>query len=135
MTKPASSTATDRLLQQRYGLPSSRQRALTVVVITLGVGLLLVWLGWAAWHQATTGVSADIVSFDVASAHRVDVTVDIHRPTDVSATCTVKALAVDHSIVGQTDVTVPADSDPHHTVELAITTEREATAVDVTSCR
>ena len=133
MTDPADSTATARLMADRYGDGPRRNRLLTIVVIAVAA-VLLAWLGWAAWHHARTTVTGDVVAFDVVNAHRVTVTIEVNRPGDAAVRCEVQALAEDHSVVGDTITSLPAGSDRTVQIDLEIETLREATAADVTGC-
>jgi uncharacterized protein DUF4307 len=134
LTEPADSVATTRLMAERYGAVPRRNRLLTAAVIAVGAVMLLAWLGWAVWHHASTTVSGNVVAFDVVSAHRVTVTIEVNRPGDAEVRCDVQALAEDHSVVGETTTSLPAGSDRYAQIELEIKTLREATAADVTRC-
>jgi hypothetical protein len=120
-------------MAERYGVRSPRRRLLTVAVVAVVAVVLLGWLAWAAWVQGTTSVSGQVVAFDVVSPHRIDVTVQISHPADAAAQCTLQAQAVDHTVVGQVIVSVPA-GDREGKVSTTVKTDREATAASVTDC-
>jgi len=134
LTEPPERTATDRLMAERYGTVPRRNRMLTAALVAVAAVVLLAWLGWAAWHHARTTISGDVVAFDVVSAHRVSVTIEVNRPGEAEVRCEVQALAEDHSVVGETTTSLPAGSDRYAQIDLEIKTLREATAADVTGC-
>lgn len=122
------------LMAERYGVGSPRRRGIALGAVALAIVALLGWLGWSAWDQATRTVAATISSFDVVSAHRIEVTVDIHRPAGSTAQCTLRAQASDHSVVGELVVSVPAGGESDVQIRTAIKTDHEATSADVSSC-
>jgi TRAP-type C4-dicarboxylate transport system permease small subunit len=131
----ARTAETASLMASRYGVPSRRRRWLGVAVVALLATALVVWVVWAAWHQATTTVDGNVSAFDIVGPHRVDVTVQIHRPSHAVVQCTVQAQATDHSVVGQTVVSLPRAGASDVQVKTAVKTEREATTVVVSQCR
>jgi hypothetical protein len=119
----------------RYGSPSRGRRLALITAIVAVAALFLAWLGWAAWHQARTSVTGDITSFKVVSPHQIEVTLDVQRPNGDRVVCTVEARASDHQLVAAQDVAVAAGESGSVQVDVAIRTEREATAAAVTGCR
>jgi hypothetical protein len=134
VTEPADSAATRALMAERYGTASPRRRWLGIVGLGVLVAGLLAWLIWAAWVHATTSITGEVVSFDVVSQHRMKVTVQIGRPGGTKVQCTVQAEAVDHSLVGQVVVSVPASAASGAEIDATIKTDREATSASVTDC-
>jgi hypothetical protein len=118
----------------RYG---DRPRHSTRAAIVVGVlgALSLLALGWLAWLHASTPVSAELTAFTVRSAHRVSVSVEIHRAGDFAGSCSVEALAVDHSVVGSRTILVGSRAPRTTTVRRVVRTSRLATGVQVVSCR
>ena len=120
----------EQTLSERYAAPPAWRRPVTVVVVVVVAGVALAWLGWAALYQATPKVESNLLGWDVVDAHsataRIDVTV---HDAGSHPTCTVQALASDHSIVGELTFQ-PQDG----TNTVTVRTEREATAVDVPGC-
>lgn len=135
MSKATDSTDTAQLMAERYGVGSPRKRRVAIGVVALCAMALTGWLGWAAWDSATGTVAGTVDSFDVVSAHRVDVTVDIHRPADSPAQCLVQAQASDLSIVGESVVSVPTGGASDVQVQQTIKTDHEAASVLVSGCR
>lgn len=121
---PASPT-----LAGRYGVPDpARGRAAKIAICTTVV-VLLGWLAWATWAQATPQVESELTTYDVVGEGSVDVSVLVRLDTDLQASCTITALAGDHQTVGQVSF-VPFDG----MNEISIRTERSATAVDLVGC-
>ena len=93
------------------------------------------WSRWPGWRgrrstRRRRRWSRDLLGWDVVDAHaataRIDVTI---HDAGAHPTCTVQALASDHSIVGELTFR-PTDG----TNTVTVRTEREATAVDVPGC-
>ncbi len=120
----------EQVLTERYAAPPAWRRPLTVVAVVVVAVVALAWLAWAAFDQATPKVESNLLGWDVVDAHaataRIDVTI---HDAGSHPTCTVQALASDHSIVGELTFR-PTDG----TNTVTVRTEREATAVDVPGC-
>ncbi|WP_426241794.1 DUF4307 domain-containing protein [Nocardioides sp. LHG3406-4] len=116
-------------LADRYGAPTPwRRRLLWVLVGCLAVACLG-WLAWTAWFHATPDVRSELVGFSVESAHETTADVDVSVDDDVTASCTVRAYAADHTTVGELTFT-PASG--RNTV--SVRTEREATSIENVGC-
>jgi hypothetical protein len=122
-------TSTD--LDDRYGAPSAwRTRALLGVVVVV-VAAFLGWLGWTIWSQSTPQVTSDLLGWHVTDEHAATATVQVRlTDEDVRATCTLRAYAEDHSVVGELSFTPDASGRTDQTVR----TEREATSVELVGC-
>jgi hypothetical protein len=124
-------TTTD--LATRYGAPAPwRTRALlgvTVVVVLAFAG----WLGWATLDQANPDVASGDLTFTIVDdgTALARFTVDL-SDDDVEATCTLKAYAEDHSLVGS--ASFEPEPGPGDVVEQAVRTERRATSVELVGC-
>jgi hypothetical protein len=130
---PATDPATD--LGDRYGRPGRRRWLL--MGLSGGVALVFLgWLAWTIWSVSTPEVRSSLVGYDVVDAHESTAQVDVVLANrDVVGTCTVQAIAADHSIVGERVFTVPGpEADGRGTLEISIRTEREATSVDLLGC-
>ena len=124
-------TAAPTDLADRYGAPRPGRRiAIISVVVVLVAGLAAV-LGWSIWSSSHPDVSSDLVGFEVTGQHSVvaHVVVDL-ADEDVEATCTLRAYAEDHTVVGELSFT-PSGSGR---LEETVRTEREATSVDLLGC-
>ena len=117
----------------RYGAPAPwRRRALVAacVVVALAFGG---WLVWTTVDQATPDVTSELVGFDAVDEHTTTAEVRVDFGSDdVVASCKVRALAEDHSVVGELSFeATPGDGT---TYDVTIRTERLATAVERVGC-
>ena len=120
-------------LTERYGAPAPwRRRALlgAVAVVVLAFGG---WLAWTIWEQSSPPVASGELTFDIVDANTASATfsVDLRDP-GVVATCTVRAYAEDHSLVGLIAFTPAPDASGRVTQE--ISTDRQATSVELLGC-
>jgi hypothetical protein len=120
----------EQTLSERYAAPPAWRRRATIFAAA-AVGLVaLAWLAWAIFVQANPKVESQLVSWSVVDAHSTTARVDVHvYDAGSHPTCTVQALASDHSIVGE--LTFEPTSG---TNLVTVRTEREASAVDVPGC-
>jgi hypothetical protein len=94
------------------------------------VGLLgLTWLAWATFFHATPPVSSELVSWEVVDDHAVTARIDVVLRDDPDASCVVRAVSVDHTVVGEATF-VPEDGRNIVTVR----TERRPTSVENVGC-
>lgn len=129
MTAPSSDLSTTRYGRRR--LPRRVWVALTVVLVVVGIG----WAWRVSQSASDVPVTAQMHSFDVQSDHSTKLTLQVHRNESGPATCAVYALAIDHSVVGERNVDIPASHDELTTVTSVIRTERRAANVRVRDCR
>ena len=123
-------------LSERYGTPSPVARRALIAVVVVVAAAFLGWLAWTALAHGNPDVTSDLVSFTVDDEHQVTARVDVRiDDQDVVASCLLRAIAEDHTVVGelQFDVTA-ADLQDGNVLELQIRTERQATSVDPTGC-
>ena len=121
-------------MQERYGRgrrPASRTAALVALTV-----VALVFLGWVAWAAVFHGdprVSSELQSFEVPGEHEATATVRVWLDEDAlggdDASCTVRALAYDHAVVGEQAFTPTAGIN-----EVSIRTDRLAAAVEMVGC-
>ncbi|MEG9227272.1 DUF4307 domain-containing protein [Aeromicrobium sp. Sec7.5] len=118
-------------LTDRYGTRTS-PRWLWWVVAGVGISLGVAWAAWIALQPRP--VSTEVYSFDVVSDTQIDLELEIIRPEPTAVTCSVYAQALDHSIVGEKTITIPASDREivRHPLTLT-TTERAVTGV-IRSC-
>ncbi len=120
----------EQVLTERYAAPPAWRRPLTVVAVVVVAVVALAWLAWAAFDQATPKVESNLLGWDVVDAHaataRIDVTI---HDAGSHPSCTVQALASDHTIVGELHFRPSSGSN-----QVTVRTERRATAVEVPGC-
>jgi hypothetical protein len=117
-------------LADRYGAPSPWGRAALLGVVVIVAAAFLGWLGWTIWEQSTPEARSSLVGYDVVDEHRATATIDVRLGDgDVHATCTLRAYAEDHSVVGDATFT---PEDGHNEVD--VRTERKATSVELLGC-
>jgi hypothetical protein len=123
-------------LTERYGAPSPVARRVLVTVIVLVAAAFLGWLAWTAFFHGDPDVSSELVSFTVDDEHQVTARVDVRLDEeDVVATCLLRAIAEDHTVVGELHFDVrAADLEGSNVLEREIRTERRATSVDPVGC-
>jgi hypothetical protein len=117
-------------LADRYGAPAPWRRRALVAVCVVVVAAFLGWLGWTIWEQSTPQVRSDLVGYDVVDEHLSTATVEVRLADDsVVASCTLRAYAEDHTVVGEW-VFTPSDGQSDQDVR----TERRATSVELLGC-
>ncbi|MDF1603325.1 DUF4307 domain-containing protein [Nocardioides sp. YIM 152315] len=117
-------------LADRYGAPSPRRRQALIGLSVVVAAAFLGWLGWTIWDQSTPDARSDLVGYDVVDEHHAIATVEVRlADDDVEASCTLRAFAEDHSVVGEL-VFTPTDG----TSEQDVRTERRATSVELLGC-
>ena len=123
-------------LAERYGAPSTGRRKAVVAVVVVLVCAALSWLAWVMLSHGRPLVQSDLVGFERVDEHRVEATFTVvRRDADVAASCLVRALAADHSVVGELDVAVGPGGATRQNIERTLRTEREATSVELVGCR
>lgn len=105
-----------------------------MVAVSVVVALaFLSWLAWTTWEHASPSVDSELVSFDVVDEHTATAVLQIEfSHDDVEASCLLRALAEDHSSVG--DLSFTPDPDEGDRFEVTIRTERRATSVESVGC-
>jgi hypothetical protein len=104
-----------------------------VVVVLVGAGLS--WLAWAILEHGRPEAQSSLVSFTADGEHAaVAKFTVVRRSADIEADCLLRAVAADHTIVGELDVTVGPGEPTTATLERTIRTERRATSVDLLGC-
>ncbi|WP_205471376.1 DUF4307 domain-containing protein [Nocardioides sp. SYSU D00038] len=119
-------------LAERYGAPAPWRRRALLLVAAAVVAAFLGWLAWTAWGHGTPEVTSELETWTIEGEHAaVAVVVVSLRDDDVEATCRLRALAEDHSTVGEVSFT-PDPGTRRQTQQ--IRTERRATAVESLGC-
>ncbi|HEX3932272.1 MAG TPA: DUF4307 domain-containing protein [Nocardioides sp.] len=120
----------EQTVAERYAGPPAWRRPVTIVAVVALALVGLTWLGWAAYKESTPKVESQLVTFTVDGEHvvRADVAVRLSSGA-TGASCTVEAVAEDHSVVGELHFR-PVNG----TNRVTVRTERQATSVDVPGC-
>ena len=117
-------------LAERYGAPSPRRRQALIGVGVVVVAARAGWRGWAIRDQSTPEVRSDLVGYRVVDEHHAVATVEVRlSDDDVEASCTLRAFAEDHNVVGEWVFTPQ-----HGRNEQDVRTERRATSVELLGC-
>ena len=116
-------------LAERYGTDRPWRRTAVVAVAALLVLAFLGWLAWATWFHANPSVESQLSTYKIVDQHEATAVVAVSLDEGTDASCRVRALAQDHSVVGELSFT-PTDGDN----EVSVRTERIATSVDLVGC-
>jgi hypothetical protein len=120
----------EQTLTERYAAPPAWRRPVTIAVVAVVALIGLGWLAWAAYDESTPKVESELVTFDVVDAHSVSAQIDVRIASDATgSSCTVEALAADHSIVGELHFRPTSGTN-----RVTVRTERTATSVQVPGC-
>jgi len=120
----------DRTLTERYAAPPAWRRPITIAAVVVVALVALGWLAWAALEESNPKVESQLNGYDVVDAHAVRVRIDVQVASGTTgASCTVQALASDHSVVGELHFRPTSGLNEVH-----VRTERRASAVDVPGC-
>jgi len=121
-------------LQERYGTGHPRRRIGIIVASTILGVTFISWLTWAAWFHSDPAIDAALTSYDVVNDHQVNVKIDARiRDADTEGTCLVRATAVDHSIVGELNLSAE-ELRSSEGKWIPIRTEREANTAELVRC-
>ncbi len=120
-------------LAGRYGTPPPWHRRVLVTSVAAVALALAGWLAWTIWEQARPVVSSGDLTYSVVDDNTTQTRFRVEmRGEPSSVTCTLKAYAVDHSLVGQLAFT--PEPGAGGVVEQQLNTERRATSVDLVGC-
>jgi Domain of unknown function (DUF4307) len=120
----------DPTLAERYAAAPAWRRPLTIAGVVVLALVALGWLAWAAFEEATPKVESQLVDWRPVDAHSVTARVDVRLASGTThPSCTVQALASDHTVVGELTFVPRAGTN-----DVTVRTERAATAVEVPGC-
>ena len=120
----------EQTLTDRYAAPPAWRRPVTIAAVVVVSLVALGWLAWAAFVESTPEVESQLVSFQVVDDHTMTVRVDVNLASGATgASCTVNALASDHTIVGELHFEPSSGTNV-----VKVRTERRATAAEVPGC-
>jgi hypothetical protein len=121
-------------MSDRYGATSPARRRLVIALSGVVGVVALGWLVWAMWFQSNPDIQSSVRTFDVVDDHTVKAQVALRvKDDDVRASCRVRAIGLDRSVVGELDFEVTGVSGTVHR-DVTLRTERQATAVDMVGC-
>ena len=121
-------------LQERYGSPRRTTRVLALVLIVALVASGVSFLAWAVLFQSTPAVTSRLTTWEVRDEHLAVATLSVSRESQFTeASCRLRAIAADHSVVGEVSVPV-TDGPEEQTLQVEIRTERLATSVERIGC-
>jgi hypothetical protein len=103
------------------------------VIAVVGIAAAVAWAAWVAFQPRP--VHGVLWAYEVLDDHRVQVTLDLHRPKPLAVECTVFAQAQDHSVVGERTFAVQPGTKENTRVKTMITTERRAVNGVLRGCR
>ena len=133
MTGTGPAAAARAAMPERYGRPRRGARALVVGASALLAAAGLTWLVWAATASAPD-VDAGVRGYEVVSAARTDVTLEVRRRVSGAVSCEVYAQAEDTTIVGERTVRLGSSGPGTVTTTISIATERRATTAVLREC-
>ena len=121
-------------LQERYRSPRSTTRVVALVLVVALVASGVSFLAWAVLFHGTPKVTSQLSTWEIVDDHTVVAHLSVDRESQyVEASCRLRAVAADHSVVGE--VTVPVTDGPEkQSLEVEIRTERRATTVERIGC-
>ena len=120
-------------LDDRYG--RTTRRRWPVYVVSVVVAAAAAWAVWAFNAQIHPKVTSGMTSYTIVSAQESTATFEVVRAdASIEATCTVQALASDHSTVGQLAKIIPVASPTKATFTVTIRTTRRAFAINWLGC-
>jgi Domain of unknown function (DUF4307) len=118
-------------LSDRYGAPPGWSRRALLAVCVVVAAAFLGWLGWSAWSSSTPEVDSELVGYRIEGEHAAVATVEVRLADDgVEASCTLRAYAEDHTVVGELSFTPEGNGRFDETLR----TERRATSVELLGC-
>ena len=121
-------------LAERYRPPSRARRPVIVLLASVLAVVAAAWLAWVVVFHGRPEVTSQMVGYRVPGQHTAVATYTVvRRDSDVAASCLLRALADDHSVVGE--LTVPVTSGPASArLRSTVRTERRAGSVQLVGC-
>ncbi|TDC11149.1 DUF4307 domain-containing protein [Nonomuraea longispora] len=114
-----------------------RRRGRLVVHLVIGVLVAIIAGGWGyvMWSMTAGGSDApsQVVTFNVESPTRAEITFEVYKPDDRVAVCRLRALDVNHGEVGSKEVRIPAGEGSKQLKE-SLGTSGRATSVHIQYC-
>lgn len=132
---PAPGPGDDELEPEDGGRGRSRLSRRALVAVWAAIALAAAAAGYLAWSQyAANPVTADVVSFRVLDAERVEVDLQVSMPPGTTAVCTVEALSESYAQVGTLEVPVGPSESRTSRYGVTVRTSQLATTGVVEGC-
>jgi hypothetical protein len=120
----------EQTLTDRYAAPPAWRRPITIAAVAFVALVGLGWLAWAAYTESHPEVQSQLVRFQVVDEHHATAEIDVTLASGTTgASCTVEAVADDHSVVGELHFEPTAGTN-----RVTVRTERVATTVQLPGC-
>ncbi|CAN5425317.1 hypothetical protein BH11ACT8_BH11ACT8_01590 [soil metagenome] len=125
--------SSQQALLDRYGAPAPWRRPALIATIAVVVLAFGGWLAWTVWEQSSPPVASGELTFEIVGENTASArfVIDLRDP-DVEATCTLRAYAEDHTLVGLVSFT--PEPSAGGVVQRDISTDRRATSVELLGC-
>ncbi len=121
-------------LEQRYRGPSRASRAVALVAVVAMVASGVGFVGWSVFFHSTPEVTSRLTAFRIVDEHEVTADIAVARTSQFTeASCRLRAIADDHTVVGEVNVPV-VDGLEQRSMRVPIRTERRATTVELVGC-
>jgi hypothetical protein len=105
-----------------------------VAVVALVAVAGAAWMAWVVVFHSRPEVSSQLVAYDVRGEHAATATWTLtRRSSEVRASCLLRALADDHSVVGERTVAVTSGPTIAR-LATTVRTERRAGSVQLVGC-
>ena len=118
-------------IQLRYGV--RRRRVVPVLIGILIAGVVSGSLAYATFRQQNPSVSAQLLTFEIASPTQVNVTWELARGPELPTYCVVRAQDSSRTDVGYVTVTVPGGTE-YEQITYPLTTNGQAVLAEVLGC-
>lgn len=118
-------------IQLRYGV--RRRRVVPVLIGILIAGIVSGSLAYATFRQQNPSVSAQLLTFEIVSPTKVNVTWELARGPELTTYCVVRAQDISRTDVGYATVTVAGGSD-YEQITYSLTTNGQAVLAEVLGC-
>ena len=126
----------ENLLQQRYGLGSSRKRdrILAISVAAVAIASFLVWAIWFTIDDASK-ISTRDVGFTVIDEFSTEVVFEVSRNPGQAVVCDVQVLSQSYAVVGFKTLAVEPSASRSTVISTMVNTTEMGTTGLVDSCR
>lgn len=126
----------ENLLQQRYGLGSSRKwnRILAISVAVVAIVSFLVWAIWFTIDDANK-ISTRDVGFTVIDEFSTEVVFEVSRNPGQAVVCDVQVLSQSYAVVGFKTLAVEPSASRSTVISTMVNTTELGTTGLVDSCR